>query len=104
MKRAAILPVSSETDIVWAGNYKDGIARLVSLMEQIKSYALPEVNELLDTNQLEQILNMPEVADRDWNNESSDTLKRFLRFLGIHISVYEKALKLLEAKRKNLTI
>lgn len=104
MKKTDIYPVSTETDCVWAGHYKDGLARLVSLAEQIKRYALPEVNELLDTDKLEEILNMPEVADRDWDNESPETQRRFLRFLGIHIAAYEKALGLLEAKRKTLTL
>ncbi|WP_455949631.1 hypothetical protein [Odoribacter laneus] len=45
------------------------------------------------------ILDMPEIADRNWEKDHPLYQKTFLRFLNICISTYEKALKQLKEKQ-----
>lgn len=78
--------------------FKIKIARLTSLIEQIKRYSQPEINRLLDLEKIERLLSQPELADRDWPQECPEHQARFLYFLKVHISVYGNTLKQLEEK------
>lgn len=78
--------------------YTDKIARLVSLIEQLKRYPFDDLLDLLEVAHVEYILDMPEIADRDWAKDHPLHQKTFLRFLNICISTYEKTLKQLKEK------
>lgn len=79
--------------------YTNKIARLVSLIEQLKRYSFDDLLDLLEVAHVEYILDMPEIADRNWEKDHSLYQKTFLRFLNICISTYEKALKQLKEKQ-----
>lgn len=49
------------------------------------------------------ILDLPEIADRDWTKENPNCQQRLLDFLNVHISVYEKTLILLNEKTNHQT-
>lgn len=78
--------------------YRRKMARLISLIVQIKRYGQSELNALLDIKLTECILNQPLIADRNWSRENPFVQIRFNRFLEVHINCYEKALKSLEEK------
>ncbi len=79
--------------------YTKKLAHLVSLMEEIKRYEQPRLNQWLEIEKLEMILDLPEIADREWSKELSAYQRIFLDFLNIHTSVYEKAIRLLNEIR-----
>lgn len=89
---------SKEIEIATSRSYKCKLAHLVSLMEEIKHYNQPQLNQWLEIEKLEMILDLPEIADREWSKESPAYQRIFLDFLNIHTSVYEKAIKLLNKK------
>lgn len=72
--------------------YTDKMAWLVSLIEQLKRHPFDDVFDLLEVAHVEYILDMPEIADRDWEQDSPSHQKTFLRFLNTCISIYEKEL------------
>lgn len=79
--------------------YTDKIAYLVSLIEQLKRYPLDDLFNLLEMAHVEFILDMPEIADRNWENDTPPNQRTFLRFLDIRISTYEETLN--ELKEEN---
>ena len=50
--------------------YTDKIAYLVSLIEQLKRYPLDDLFDLLEVAHVESVLDMPEIADRNWENDT----------------------------------
>lgn len=78
--------------------YRRKMARLTSLIVQIKRYDQPGLNALLKIKLIGRILDMPLVADRNWSRENPSVQIRFNRFLDVHINIYKKALKSLEEK------
>lgn len=78
--------------------FKIKIARLTSLVEQIKRYAAADVNAMLGLEKVEYLLSQPELTDRDWTEASPKDQARFLDFLKIHIFVYAKVLTCLEQR------
>ncbi len=90
-----------KTDINIPDIYTRKLAHLVSLMEEIKRYNNPQLNQWLEIEKLETILDMSEIADREWSKESSAYQRIFLDFLNIHTSVYEKAIRRLNKKTSN---
>lgn len=78
--------------------FKRGIAYLVSLTEQIKRHSNTRLNKMLELETVEWLLEMPELTDRDWTQESPEHQSKFLQFLEICISTYKKTLKQIEIK------
>ncbi|WP_251622772.1 hypothetical protein [Odoribacter lunatus] len=72
--------------------YTDKIAYLVSLIEQLKRYPLDDLFDLLEVAHVESVLDMPEIADRNWENDTPSNQRTFLRFLDICTSTYEETL------------
>ncbi len=87
-----------EIKVATSCSYKRKLAYLVFLMEEIKHYNHPQLNQWLEIEKLEMILDLPEIADREWSKESPVYQRIFLDFLNIHTSVYEKAIRLLNEK------
>lgn len=98
IKKTNIQSVPLKTDKYIPDVYTGKIAYLVSLMEQIKRYGLPQLNHWLEIEKLEMILDLPGISDRDWTKENAAYQQRLLVFLNIHISLYEKALMLLKER------
>lgn len=90
---------SKEIAVATSRSYKCKLAHLVSLMEEIKRYEQPRLNQWLEIEKLEMILDLPEIADREWSKEHPAYQRIFLDFLNTHTSVYEKAIRLLNEKR-----
>lgn len=103
MKKTNVQFVSLKADIYIPDIYTGKLAHLISLMEQIKRYELPQLNHWLEIEKLEMILDLPEIADRDWTKENPNCQQRLLNFLNVHISVYEKTLILLNEKTNHQT-
>lgn len=78
--------------------FKRKMAHLTLLVERIKRYDLPQLNRILGVEELESILSMPEMADRNWMEESAEEQATVLEFLNVYILVYSKVLKQLEVK------
>ena len=74
------------------------LAYIVSLIEQIKRYPIDDLYDSLEIAHIEEVLNMPEIADRNWENDTPLNQKAFLRFLETCISIFEKTLNRLEGK------
>lgn len=72
--------------------YTDKIAYLISLIEQLKRHPFNNLPDLLEVAQVEFVLDMPEIADRNWENDTPLNQRIFLRFLNTCISTYEKTL------------
>ena len=78
--------------------YKNKIAYLTSLLVQIEKYPESKHYSLLEVKDIKELLDMPEVADRDWINDNTLSQKSFLHFLDTHITIYESVLKELKEK------
>ena len=74
------------------------LAYIVSLIEQIKRYPIDDLYDSLEIAHIEEVLNMPEIADRNWENDTPLNQKAFLRFLETCISIFEETLNRLERK------
>ena len=98
MKKINVPFVSLIADSYIQDIYTKKLAHLVSFMEEIKHYNHPQLNQWLEIEKLEMILDLPEIADREWSKESPAYQRIFLDFLNIHTSVYEKAIRLLNEK------
>ena len=77
--------------------YKEKMAHLISLIVRIKRYSFEEL-EMLEISQVQKILNMPEVKNRDWENESFENREVFITFLDTYIDIYQRALETLKKK------
>lgn len=73
--------------------YQNKIAHLVSLITQIKTFSSQKINDTFEIEAVEEILNIPEIADRDWEKECLEYQKAFLFFLNTYTAVYEKVLE-----------
>lgn len=82
--------------------YTDKTARLVALIEELKRYPFDDILDLLEVAHVEFILDMPEIADRNWENDTPSNQRTFLRFLDTCISTYEKTLNELKEKNNSL--
>ncbi|MDE5612575.1 MAG: hypothetical protein K2I90_11235, partial [Odoribacter sp.] len=78
--------------------YMNKLAYIVSLIEQIKRYPIDDLYDSLEIAHIEEVLNMPEIADRNWENDTPLNQKAFLRFLETCISIFEETLNRLERK------
>lgn len=78
--------------------YRNKIAHLVSLIAQIKEFSSQKINDTFEIETVEEILDIPEISDIDWENECLKNQKAFLFFLNTYISVYERLIELLKAK------
>lgn len=78
--------------------YRNKIAHLVSLITQIKKFSSQKINDTFEIETVEGILDIPEISDRDWENECLKNQKAFLFFLNTYISIYERLIELLKAK------
>ena len=78
--------------------FESQIARLTSLLMQLKAYAPQKVNKLLEVEKVESILDKPEVSDRNWEKECPEDQVVFLNFLNTNISICERVLELLQNK------
>ncbi len=72
--------------------YKRKIARLVSLIVQIKRYNYKDFADVLRIEQVERLLDSPQIGDRDWENASNKIRTIFDRFLDVYIGIYEGVL------------
>lgn len=82
--------------------YRNKIAHLVSLIAQIKEFSSQKINDTFEIEAVEEILDIPEILDRDWESECLKNQKAFLFFLNTYISVYERLIELLKAKEESL--
>ncbi|KIO45849.1 hypothetical protein DMB45_01095 [Sanguibacteroides justesenii] len=78
--------------------YKEKMAHLISLIVRIKRYSFEELEIMLEISQVQKILNMPEVKNRDWENESFENREVFITFLDTYIDIYQRALETLKKK------
>ena len=78
--------------------YKEKMAHLISLIVRIKRYSFEELEILLEISQVQKILNMPEVKNREWENESFENREVFITFLDTYIDIYQRALETLKKK------
>lgn len=78
--------------------YKEKMAHLISLIVQIKRFSFKELEKMLDISQVQKILNMPEVKNRDWENEPSKNQEIFITFLDTYIDIYRRTLETLKKK------
>lgn len=73
--------------------YKRKIARLVSLIVQIKQYQYKELEKTINMQQVEELLDSPMIGDRNWENAPDEIRLLFGRFLDVYIEMYEKIIK-----------
>ena len=78
--------------------YKEKMAHLISLIVRIKRFSFEELEIMLEISQVQKILNMPEVKNRDWENESFENREVFITFLDTYIDIYQRALETLKKK------
>lgn len=78
--------------------FENQIARLISLLMQLKAYAPQKVNEMLEIEKVENILDQPEISERNWEKECPENQVAFLNFLNTNISVCERVLEHLQNK------
>lgn len=76
--------------------FHEKIARLVSLLVQVKALVPQELKDTLETENIEQFLDIPEISDRNWEIESLQNQLQFLSFLNANIFYYENILELLQ--------
>ena len=78
--------------------YKEKMAHLISLIVRIKRFSFEELEIMLEISQVQKILNMPEVKNRDWENESFENREVFITFLDTFIDIYQRSLETLKKK------
>ncbi|MFO3728760.1 hypothetical protein [Butyricimonas muris] len=78
--------------------YKSEIAYLVSLIMQLKACAPQSVIDRLGIQKAEKYLDRPEIADWDWEDETSENQFLFLTFLQVNICICEMALEQFKEK------
>ncbi|MCR9012116.1 hypothetical protein [Gabonibacter chumensis] len=78
--------------------YKEKMAHLISLIVRIKRFSFEELEIMLEISQVQKILNMPEVKNRDWENEPFENREVFITFLDTYIDIYQRALETLKKK------
>lgn len=105
-KRAAI-PLPKNTELYFTNApvdlYKRKIACLISLLMQIKALASTDLLEALEIDQLESLLDKPEISDKDWRQENHYNQLKFLCFLNFNILFHKRILKILEKKENQHT-
>lgn len=72
--------------------YKRKIARLVSLIVQIKQYQYKELEKAINMQQVEELLDSPMIGDRNWENAPNEIRILFGRFLDMYIKMYKEVL------------
>ena len=78
--------------------YKEKMAHLISLIVRIKRFSFEELEIMLEISQVQKILNMPEVKNRDWENESFENREVSITFLDTYIDICQRALETLKKK------
>lgn len=78
--------------------YKEKMAHLISLIVRIKRFSFEELEIMLEISQVQKILNMPEVKNRDWENEPFENREVFITFLDTYIDIYQRVLETLKKK------
>ena len=72
--------------------YKRKIARLVSLIVQIKQHHYKELEKAINIQQVEELLDSPVIGDRNWENAPNEIRILFGRFLDVYINMYKEVL------------
>lgn len=72
--------------------YKRKIARLVSLIVQIKQHHHKELEKAINIQQVEELLDSPVIGDRNWENAPNEIRILFGRFLDVYIKMYKEVL------------
>lgn len=81
--------------------YDRKIAYLVSLLTQVKALTPRYLHEILEIERIENTLNLPEISDRNWEEEKELNQTRFHFFLNSYISFYEHVLDILKRKTES---